>query len=113
MSVAVNVSPAQLLHDDFVPLVADTFAATGMGSGDVVLELTEGVLLGDLDLARQRLEQLRALGARIAVDDFGTGYASLTYLHRLPVDTVKLDRSFVEGVGTDPRLTAIVTSVLR
>ena len=112
MSVAVNVSPAQLLHDDFVPLVADTFAATGMGSGDVVLELTEGVLLGDLDLARQRLEQLRALGARIAVDDFGTGYASLTYLHRLPVDIVKLDRSFVEGVGTDPRLTAIVTSVL-
>jgi len=111
-SVAVNVSPAQLLHDDFVPLVADTFAATGMRPGDVVLELTEGVLLGDLDLARERLEQLKGLGARIAVDDFGTGYASLTYLHRLPVDVVKLDRSFVEGVGTDSRLTAIVTPVL-
>lgn len=112
MSVAVNVSPTQLLHDDFVPFVADTFAATGLGSGDVVLELTEGVLLGDLDLAHRRLEQLRAIGARIAVDDFGTGHASLTYLHRLPVDIVKLDRSFVEGIGSDARLTAIVTSVL-
>lgn len=56
--------------------------------------------------------ELRGLGARVAVDDFGTGYASLTYLHQLPIDAVKLDRSFVSGLGVDPRLTAIVTSVL-
>lgn len=112
MSVAVNVSPRQLLNGDFVDVVAEVLQDTGLDAGDLVLELTETVLLDDLELARESLERLRSLGARIAVDDFGTGYASLTYLHRLPVDAVKLDRSFVEGLGTDDRLTAIVTSVL-
>ncbi len=112
MSMAVNVSPRQLLHDDVVDVVTAAMSDSGLGAGDLVLELTESVLLADLELAGERLAQLRSLGARIAVDDFGTGYASLTYLHRLPVDAVKLDRSFVDGLGTDDRLTAIVTSVL-
>lgn len=110
--VAVNVSPRQLLHDGFVGAVREVLADPGLAPGDLVLELTEGVLLNDLALARDRLGELRGLGARVAVDDFGTGYASLTYLHQLPIDAVKLDRSFVSGLGVDPRLTAIVTSVL-
>jgi len=111
-SVAVNVSPRQLLDDGFVDTVDDVLTDVGLPAGDLVLELTEGVLLADLEVARDRLEELRGRGARIAVDDFGTGYASLTYLHRLPVDAVKLDRSFVEGLGVDERLTLIVTAVL-
>lgn len=112
VSVAVNVSPRQLLDDGFVGLVADVLAETELDGRDLVLELTEGVLLADPASVRGDLDELRALGVRIAVDDFGTGYASLTYLHRLPVDVVKLDRSFVEGIGVDDRLTAIVASVL-
>src|SRR5690606_17679210 len=92
--VAVNVSPRQLMHDGFVVSVREALADPGLAPGDLVLELTEGVLLNDLALARDRLGELRGLGARVAVDDFGTGYASLTYLHQLPIDAVKLDRSF-------------------
>ena len=112
VAVAVNVSPRQLLHPGFVDEVADVLASTGIGSGSLLLEITETVLLGDVEAAGRLLQELRDLGVRIAVDDFGTGYSSLTYLHRLPVDAVKLDRSFTDGLGTDERLTAIVTAVI-
>lgn len=111
-TVAVNVSPRQLLDDGFPDVVVSALSESGLRAGDLVLELTEGVLLSDLEQAGERLGELRSHGVRVAVDDFGTGYASLTYLHRLPVDVVKLDRSFVDGVGVDDRLTAIVTAVL-
>ena len=92
----VNLSPQQL-HD---PTIADTVAAAlAAVSADpslLVLEVTEGSLLDDR-LAVERLHQLRALGVRIAVDDFGTGYASISYLQQLPIQTVKIDRSFVSG----------------
>lgn len=112
-SVAVNVSPRQLLDDGFVGVVDDALDAAAIPADDLVLELTEGVLLADLDTARARLDELRGRGVRVAIDDFGTGFASLTYLHRLPVDVVKLDRSFVDGLGVDERLTSIVAAVLR
>jgi EAL domain-containing protein (putative c-di-GMP-specific phosphodiesterase class I) len=112
VAVAVNVSPRQLLQRGFVDQVAEVLAATGLGPGSLVIEITETVLLGDVDAAGRLLQDLRDLGVRLAVDDFGTGYSSLTYLHRLPVDAVKLDRSFTEGLGTDERLTSIVTAVV-
>jgi diguanylate cyclase (GGDEF)-like protein/PAS domain S-box-containing protein len=112
IGLAVNVSARQLLHPGFVAGVAEVLRETGLRPSTLCLELTETVLLDDVDVSRDRLAQLRDLGLRIAVDDFGTGYSSLTYLHRLPLDVVKLDRSFVEGVGTDPGDTAIVTAVV-
>ncbi|UDY35409.1 putative bifunctional diguanylate cyclase/phosphodiesterase [Dermatobacter hominis] len=112
VGLAVNVSPRQLLHHGFVDEVAAVLADTGIGTGSLTIEITEAVLLGDVDVAGRLLQQLRDLGVRIAIDDFGTGYSSLTYLHRLPVDAVKLDRTFTDGLGTDERLTAIVTAVI-
>lgn len=112
VSMAVNVSPAQLLHPAFVDEVGAALDRNGLGPGDLVLEITENVLLVDVDAAVRHIDRLRALGVRIAIDDFGTGHASLTYLYRLPIDAVKLDRSFVEGLGVDDRLTSIVTAVV-
>jgi EAL domain-containing protein (putative c-di-GMP-specific phosphodiesterase class I) len=77
------------------------------------LEITESVLMHDVDDARDRLDRLRSLGARIALDDFGTGHSSLTYLRRFPVDAVKLDQSFVAGVEDDPGDAAIVSAVVQ
>ena len=112
VGLAVNVSARQLLHPGFVASVAAVLDDSGIRPGTLSLEITETVLLEDVDQSRQRLEELRALGVRIAVDDFGTGYSSLTYLHHLPIDVMKLDRSFVAGVGSDPHDTAIVTAVV-
>ncbi len=112
LGLAVNVSARQLMHPGFVRLVEAVLADTGLVPSSLCLELTETVLLDDVEQTRSRLDELRALGVRVAVDDFGTGYSSLTYLHRLPLDVVKLDRSFVAGVGSDPGDTAIVTAVV-
>ncbi len=112
LGLAVNVSARQLQHPGFVASVAGIVADSGLGYGTLTLEITETVLLEDVQQLGDRLQELRALGIRIAMDDFGTGYSSLTYLHRLPIDIVKLDRSFVAGVGADGDDTAIVTAVL-
>jgi len=106
------VSPRQLLHPGFVQEVADVLEVTGIGAGSLLLEITETAIIADIDAAARVLQQLRDQGVRIAVDDFGTGYASLTYLHRLPADAVKLDRSFIDGLVDDDRLAVIVTAVL-
>jgi diguanylate cyclase (GGDEF)-like protein/PAS domain S-box-containing protein len=112
LEVAVNVSARQVEQDEFAALVADIVSATGLSGGTLWLEITESTLLDDVQTARTRLEGLRALGARIALDDFGTGYSSLTYLRRFPVDGVKLDQSFVRGIGVDPGDAAIVEAVV-
>jgi EAL domain-containing protein (putative c-di-GMP-specific phosphodiesterase class I) len=112
LGLAVNVSARQLLHPGFVHLVEEVIADTGIVASSLCLELTETVLLDDVEQSRDRLAELRDLGIRIAMDDFGTGYSSLTYLHRLPLDVVKLDRSFVAGVGSDAGDTAIVSAVV-
>jgi EAL domain-containing protein (putative c-di-GMP-specific phosphodiesterase class I) len=78
----------------------------------LTIEMTESVFVDDLDAIRDVLKRLRALGVRIAVDDFGTGYSSLAYLKHLPLDALKIDRNFIEGLGTDPCDEAIVTSAL-
>jgi EAL domain-containing protein (putative c-di-GMP-specific phosphodiesterase class I) len=112
LRLSVNVSPRQIEHPGFAPVVAGVTDGTGMARGTLWLEITESALLGDVDDARERLDRLRALGARLALDDFGTGYSSLTYLRRFPVDAVKLDRSFVAGLDLDEGDTAIINAVV-
>lgn len=95
VQVAVNVSALQFEQPDFALLVERVLRDTGLRPSLLTLELTETVLMRDLDLANRHLMRLRELGVRIALDDFGTGYSSLSYLQSLPADTLKLDRSFV------------------
>jgi len=109
--VAVNVSPRQCTLPGFGDQVQEVVARCGVRPDQLELEVTESALLVD-DLAAQALEDLHAVGFRIAVDDFGTGYSSLTHLKLLPVSTVKVDRSFVSGLGVDPVDDAIVKAVL-
>ncbi len=93
--VAVNVSPLQFADPEFVPTVAAVLDSTGLPGDRLELELTESSVMRDIDEAAGRMHALRELGITFAIDDFGVGYSPLTYLHRLPVDVVKIDRTFI------------------
>jgi diguanylate cyclase (GGDEF)-like protein len=93
----VNVSARQLASPGFANIVAGVLAASGLSSSSLNVEVTESVLVTDAEAGRLVLEQLRRLGVRIHLDDFGTGYSSLAYLHKFPIDALKIDRSFVSG----------------
>ncbi|GAA3919432.1 hypothetical protein Aau02nite_29310 [Amorphoplanes auranticolor] len=111
--MSVNVSPRQLSEPGFVPMLAGLLAASGLDDPSrLVLEITETALLSNSVDLQDRLHALKALGVRIALDDFGTGYSSLTWLQSVPADIVKLDRSFVAGLATDPRKASIISAVL-
>jgi diguanylate cyclase (GGDEF)-like protein len=112
IGVAVNVSADTVLDRRFVTEVAALLAETGVAAELLTLELTEDVVVGDPQLAVERMTELRALGVRLSVDDFGTGYSSLTYLKGLPVDEVKIDKTFVDGLGEDPADRAVVRAVV-
>jgi diguanylate cyclase (GGDEF)-like protein/PAS domain S-box-containing protein len=112
LRVSVNISGRQLGHPRLVDDVAAIMADTGIDPSDVELEITESVLMDDVDMSEETLEQLHRLGVKLAVDDFGTGYSSLSYLRRFPVDVLKVDRSFVDGLGEDPNDSAIVTAIV-
>jgi diguanylate cyclase (GGDEF)-like protein len=99
ISLSVNISPRQLLEPGFVDELAAIVEDTGVDTGALILEITENVFIEDVTSVTERLEAIRALGARIALDDFGTGFSSLGYLARLPIDVLKLDRSFVSELG--------------
>jgi diguanylate cyclase len=112
VDVAVNLSPRQLADDDILSTVADVLASTGLPARQLTLEITEGVLVRDVDAVTARLTRLRRTGVRIAIDDFGTGYSSLSYLRRLPVDSVKIDRSFVQDLVVGGTATTLVSSII-
>ncbi|MFM9917448.1 MAG: EAL domain-containing protein [Rhizobacter sp.] len=101
ITIAVNVSPVQLAEDGFVDMVADALRSTGVDGVQLAFEITESTLMRDPDATLQILKQIKSLGIRISVDDFGTGYSSLSHLKRFPVDSVKIDRSFVRDLETD------------
>jgi len=109
---AVNVSPAQLGSDRFLDAVATALHEHHLEPARLTLEVTESLALDDAPGTVERLHRLRSLGCRIAIDDFGTGYSSLSYLRRLPIDRIKIDRAFVEGLGTDPEATAVAQAIL-
>jgi EAL domain-containing protein (putative c-di-GMP-specific phosphodiesterase class I) len=110
--VSVNLSARQLAQPDIADMIADVITRTGVVPSNLALEITESVLMDDADTVLSVIERVRALGIRLAIDDFGTGYSSLGYLKRFPVDLVKIDRSFVDGLGTDPGDAAIVSAVI-
>jgi diguanylate cyclase (GGDEF)-like protein len=108
----INVSPVQLVSDGFTELVADTIAEFGLDGSSVCLEITESVVVQDIETTRITLAGLKAVGVQIAIDDFGTGYSVLTHLKSLPVDTVKIDRGFVRELGSNASDLAIVRAVI-
>ncbi|MFM2058095.1 MAG: hypothetical protein RLY71_2480 [Pseudomonadota bacterium] len=113
LSVAVNLSTMQFQAPGFVDSVRCLLDSTGIGADWLELELTERMLMDDVPLVRQRLEQLRALGVRISVDDFGTGYSSLGHLKELPIDKMKIDRSFVKDLPGGRESTAITSAIIQ
>lgn len=108
----INVSPVQLVSDGFAATVAGTLDEFGLDGSAVCLEITESVVVQDIEATRHTLAELKQVGVRIAIDDFGTGYSVLTHLKSLPVDTVKIDRSFVRDLGESPGDLAIVRAIL-
>ncbi len=112
VGVAVNVSAVTLLDPGFVTELAAILTSVGVRPELLTLELTEGVLVQDPELAVIRMTELRAVGVRLSVDDFGTGYSSLTYLKGLPVHEVKIDKGFVEGLTSGPADCAVVRGVV-
>ena len=112
-SLSVNVASQQLVDDSFVDVVADALGETGIDADSLWLEITETALMADTNAATRALRGLRGLGLHLSVDDFGTGYSSLTYLKRFPVEAIKVDRSFVTGLGLEADDTSIVEAVVR
>ena len=111
-TISVNLSVRQLQYEAIVDEVADAIAHAGIEPSDLVLEITESMLMTDTRVIRDNLAGLRALGVSLAVDDFGTGYSSLGLIKHLPVDTIKIDRTFVDGLGQDGGDDTVVRAIL-
>jgi EAL domain-containing protein (putative c-di-GMP-specific phosphodiesterase class I) len=109
--MSVNLSGRQFQDPNLVDQIRRILDETGLEPRALKLEVTESVLMWDLQSTIARMRALTDLGIRLAIDDFGTGYSSLSHLKQFPVDTLKIDRSFVEGLGTDPQALAIVRSI--
>ncbi|MGD9753643.1 MAG: EAL domain-containing protein [Acidimicrobiia bacterium] len=112
LSLTVNVSARQLQETSLVDDVAMAIALSGIDPSWLVIEITESVVMRDTSASVNWLHALKQLGVRIAIDDFGTGYSSLAYLQLFPIDVMKIDRSFVLGLGTDPKATELVRAVI-
>jgi EAL domain-containing protein (putative c-di-GMP-specific phosphodiesterase class I) len=109
--LSINVSARELREPKFVDQVFEVLARTGADPTRLKIELTESVLLDNVDSSIAKMQRLKAHGIGLALDDFGTGYASLSYLKRLPLDQLKIDRSFVHDMVTDPHDAAITRTI--
>ncbi len=112
LTLSVNLSARQFRQPDLARRVSEVLHETGLPASSLRLEITESAAMDDVDSALEILQQLKSLGVKTAIDDFGTGYSSLSYLGRLPVDTLKIDRSFVGRLGKDPESPAIVSTTV-
>ena len=112
LRLSVNLSARQLLDSGLAATVAAALAGGGLPAERLTLEITESVLLTDTIATVDRLDAVRRLGVKVAIDDFGTGYSSLGYLRRLPLDAVKIDRTFIESLADDPRQVAVVRAIV-
>ncbi|MGN8278279.1 EAL domain-containing protein [Pseudomonas sp. SMV71] len=111
-SLCVNISPRQFRQSDFVERIENSLATHGLPCSMLKLEVTEGIVIQNLDDTIGKMRRLKKLGVSFAMDDFGTGYSSLTYLKRLPVDTLKIDQSFVRDATTDPNDAEIIRAIV-
>jgi diguanylate cyclase (GGDEF)-like protein len=111
-SVWINVSPKQFAQRDLADQVGELFMSMNFEPRRIKFEITESIMLEDIELAMRTLGELRRLGVQVFMDDFGTGYSSLTYLGRLPLDGIKVDRSFVSQMGTDMRQAQLVGTII-
>nr|WP_308129593.1 EAL domain-containing protein [Actinoplanes polyasparticus] len=111
LKVNVNLSARQFQYAGLVDDVAGALRDAGLDAASLTLEITESMLMEDIETAKRTLHSLRALGVRLAIDDFGTGYSSLSYLKQLPVDVIKIDKTFVDDVDTDADDVALVDAV--
>jgi len=112
-ALSVNVGTRQLVDPSLYDMVVDALSETGIDADSLWLEITETALLSDVKSATVALRDLRSLGLHLSVDDFGTGYSSLTYLKRFPIEAIKIDKSFVGGLGIESEDTSIVEAVVR
>ena len=114
LRIGINISGLQIRSDAFIAQVRDALDASGVVANRVVLEITEGTIMGHTSETLGRLHALKALGVQLAIDDFGTGYSSLSYLQRFPFDVLKIDKSFIEGItsgGSDAALTRTILAL--
>jgi EAL domain-containing protein (putative c-di-GMP-specific phosphodiesterase class I) len=111
--VAVNLSPIQFRHGNVLRAITDALSGSGLAPNRLEIEITESVLLQDTETTRALLQHLRDFGVRISLDDFGTGYSSLSYLHNFPLHKVKIDRSFLSGIGANKRSLPLLRNVAR
>jgi EAL domain-containing protein (putative c-di-GMP-specific phosphodiesterase class I) len=111
-SVWINVSPKQFAQKDLTSQVAEMFTTLEFEPRRIKFEITESIMLEDIELATRTLSELRRLGVQVFMDDFGTGYSSLTYLGQLPLDGIKVDRSFVGRMGKDVRQAQFVGTII-
>ncbi|MFL1525313.1 putative bifunctional diguanylate cyclase/phosphodiesterase [Pseudomonas sp. O230] len=110
--MSVNMSAIDFRQRDFVDGIEQTLEQTGLEPGLLELEITEGVLMQNIDTTVTALNRLKVMGIRLAIDDFGTGYSSLSYLRRFPIDVLKIDQSFIRGLSTDSNDAALVSAII-
>jgi EAL domain-containing protein (putative c-di-GMP-specific phosphodiesterase class I) len=113
ITVSVNISTRQLERDRLVDDVRNALATSGFDPGLLILELTERTLTNDVDATIARLNRLKEIGVRLAVDDFGTGHSSLAHLRQFPIDVLKIDRTFVSGIADTKQAAALVHTLIQ
>ena len=107
--ISVNVSPIQLLQDSFIPELADLIATSKVNTDLLEIEITEGVMINNMGDAIEKLRQIKDMGIRVSLDDFGTGYSSLSYLQMLPLNTLKIDKAFINDITSKDGVQATIT----
>jgi EAL domain-containing protein (putative c-di-GMP-specific phosphodiesterase class I) len=110
--MTVNVSPSQFYHDDLVKTVEEALLESQLDPGLLELELTETLSLDESELTLHIMDRLKHLGVSLSLDDFGTGWSSLSYLRRFPLDRLKIDRVFMRGIETEPAAKALVSGII-
>jgi EAL domain-containing protein (putative c-di-GMP-specific phosphodiesterase class I) len=112
LRLAINLSARQFQQPRLIATIERILTETGLDPRYLEFELTESSVMKEPDEAIKKLNELKQMGVTISIDDFGTGYSSLNYLKRFPIDTLKIDKSFVREISTDPDVTAIVTAII-
>ncbi|MGH2944020.1 MAG: putative bifunctional diguanylate cyclase/phosphodiesterase, partial [Solirubrobacteraceae bacterium] len=112
LAVSVNISARELQRRQIVDTVARTLKELAFPPASLIMELTESVMMHDMDLAVERMQELRTLGVRLAIDDFGTGYSSLNYVRKFPIDLLKIDRSFIQDINEGGEISGLTASIV-